>query len=126
MIVENDKIKKAMKLIEKYGLLTDPYFIGYEENRYGWIVNSKFVEGNIIGIGDISHLAYEESVMFAEGVNFGRYDKGVIACWGWEPVPIYYYEERLKDLKKQFDVAMLEYKKYLIDEKMERMGEDFV
>lgn len=125
MIIENDKVKKAIKLIEKYGLLTDPYYIGISEKRYGWIVNSKFVEGNIIGIGDTSHLAYEEEVMFAEGVNFGRYDKGVIACWGWESVPIWYYEERLKYLKKQFDVAMLEYKKYLIDEKMERMGEDF-
>ena len=125
MIVVNDKIKKAMKLIKKYELMVDPYYIGYEENRYGWIMNRNFIEGNIIGIGDISHLAYEDQVMFAEGVDFGKYDKGIIACWGWESVPIYYYEERLKDLKEQFDVAMLKYKKYLIDEKMERMGEDF-
>ena len=125
MIVVNDKVKKAMKLIKKYGLITDPYFIGNGENRYGWIVNSKFIEGNIMGIGDTIHLAYEDQVMFAEGVDFGRYDKGVIACYGWEIIPMSDYEERIKDLKKQFDEAMIKYKKYLIDEKMERMGEDF-
>ena len=125
MIVVNDKIKKAMKLIKKYGLIADPSYEdkGYDENRYGWIMNRNYIEGNIMGIGDT--IPYKDQVMFAEGVDFGRYEKGVIACYGWEMIPMCDYEERIKDLKEQFDEAMIKYKKYLIDEKMERLVKDF-
>ena len=121
--------KELKNIITKYGLVLDDYYKGKYEQRYGFMKQCDYLEGNIIGINIHPNIGWnindDNNVMFAEGIEFGRFYEGQIACWGWMELQPDQYEIWMKELKKQFDVAMKEYKQYKMKKKLERIKEDF-
>jgi hypothetical protein len=121
--------KELENIITNYGLVLDNYYKGMNEQRYGFMQQCDYLDGNIIGVNIHPYIGWntkdDENVMFAEGVDFGRFREGQIACWGWLELQPDQYEIWMKELKRQFDVAMKEYKQYKMNKKLERIGEDF-
>lgn len=119
--------KELKNIITKYGLVLENYYKGKYEQRYGFMQPCDYLDGNIIGINVNRpwNKNSDNNVMFAEGVDFGRFYEGKISCWGWMELQPDQYEIWMKELKKQFEVAMKEYKQYKIKKKLERIGEDF-
>lgn len=120
-----DDFNKIRRLIKKYGLVKSSYYDGthpspeYRDERYGFAGDCDFVSGNVLGINNT-----DKEIWFGDKCQFME-EYGEIVYESWERHLPKYYERNLKELRKQYDKAMLSYKKYLEKRKLEDIEADF-
>lgn len=115
--------KELYKLLTKYHLVreTNSHICGAE--LYVFHPMDDVYEGCAVGYGVIGL----PMVSFAKGVKFDVCD-GIpyVLCYGWdEPITEDKYEAKLATLEKQYHQAVQDYKKYIINQRLNKMRKDF-
>ena len=121
----SDDFNKIRRLIKKYRLVKSSYYDGthpspkYRDERYGFAGDCDFVGGNVLGINNT-----DKEIWFGDKCVF-REEYAEIVYDSWERHLPENYEKTIKELRKQYDKAMLSYKKYLEKRKLEDIEADF-
>ncbi len=104
------------ELIEKYGMEAKDYDL---ETFYYWEIEGTKRRGSAIRIINQSGEIYAANRI--EIIKNGY----ILAYQGWEQIELKDLEERMKLLKYSYNRALLRYKKYIMEDKMETIEKDF-
>lgn len=107
------------ELTEKYGLIESNYedIVIY----YSWEMEGAIRQGSAIRINGKLKIDAAVEITLEKHPLLGY----VLQYHEWQPIELKDLEERLKYLKNSYNKALLKYKKYIMEDKMDKIEKDF-